>query len=138
MAFDIGSVRAKFLDEGSFFHLTDPTGKPLFDDKGLKVGVVLRSRNSQVGLAKIRELGNVRLAKARAGTLNQSSVESNEAEGADMLAALTKSWTFDTLNGEDFPCTPDNALRFWNDDNNIRWRREAEDFVASEANFTKA
>lgn len=138
MAFDIGSVRAKFLDEGSFFHLTDPTGKPLYDDKGGKVGVVLRSRNSQVGLAKARELGNARLAKARAGTLNQTTVETNEAEGVEILVALTKSWTFDTMDGADFACTPETAQVFWGDDRNVRWRREAEDFVGSEANFTKA
>lgn len=138
MAFDIGTARAPALNSGTFFQLTDPTGKPLADEKGMRVGVVLLSRNGMVGMAKARDLGNQRLAKARAGTLNQSTVETNEAEGADILACLTKSWTFDTMDGEDFPCTPENALRFWSDDRNVRWRRDAEDFVASEANFMKA
>jgi hypothetical protein len=138
MSFDIGTARAPALNSGSFFQLTDPTGKPIVDEKGGRVGVVLLARNGAVGMAKYRDLGNQRLAKARAGTLGQQTVETNEAEGSDILAALTKSWTFDLVDGEDFQCTPENALRFWSDDRNVRWRREAEDFVASEANFMKA
>ena len=138
-ACDIADQRAPLLDEGAFLHLTNAAGLPLYDDEGKPVGVVLRGRNSRVGLLTWRAVGNRRLETARkmAGTYT-TTVESNEAESIDMLSTLTVSWTFSVYAGQPFPCTPENARKFWSDDKNIRWRREGEDFIASEANFTRA
>lgn len=139
--FDISTARAGLLDDGNFLHLTDAKNIPLYysDETGTHpVGVVLKARNSRVGLATIRRNGNARLDTARKQGSFTSSVESNEAENTEMLVALTISWTFDTYEGQPFPCTPENARKFWGDDKNIRWRRDAEEFISLEANFTKA
>jgi hypothetical protein len=141
MTFDIADGRADKLDDGCFLHLTNAKNIPLYADDGEKkvaIGVVLRSRNSRVGLATARANGNKRLEIARKQGSFSTSVEVNETETTEMLVSLTVSWTFDTYEGRDFPCTPDNARTFWSDDKNVRWRRDAEDFISSEANFIGA
>lgn len=142
MSFDPSSAHATKLDEGSFFQLTDARNNPIFDtdDAGSKtaVGIVLRGRNSRIGLASARANGNRRLEIARKQGSYTTTVEGQEADGTEELVALTVSWTFDTYKGRPFPCTPENARTFWSDDANMRWRRDAQDFIASEANFMGA
>lgn len=138
MTFDIGKIRSSdyaALSEGGFMPFRGSNGLPLTDD-GKTVGVVLRGRNSREGLAAVRRNGNARLADARAGRL-EASVERNEQEFAAVLAACTVSWTFDQLDGEPFPCTLENARRLWTDDRFRSDRERAEEFVSSDANFTK-
>ena len=140
MTFDIALARADLLEDGAFLQLTDAKNVPLFyaDESGKHpVGIHMRARNSRIGLAAIRANGNKRLDVARKQGNFTTTVEGNEAETTELLVALTASWTFDTYEGAEFPCTPENARRFWSDDKNVRWRRDAEDFISSEANFMK-
>lgn len=138
MSFDIANARAKSLDTGAFLHFTDPSGLPLYDDDKRPVGVYLRARNSRAGLAAVRANGNRRLETARKQGAFTTTVETNEGEMTELLVSLTMSFTFDVYEGQPFDSSPENARKFWGDDANIRWRRDAEDFVNSEANFTKA
>lgn len=140
MSFDISSASSfSQLSEGAFLHFTDPQGKPLYDavNGTTAVGVTLRGRNSAEGLEASRRIGNKRLSEASRGRA-QMTVESNEANTAEVLAACTVSWTFDQLDGQPFPCNPDNARRFWSDDRFRRFRVQAEEFIDGEANFTKS
>lgn len=137
--FDIATVTAfDDLSRGAFLHLTHPSGAPIYDDAGQAVGVVLRGRNSMEGIEAARRVGNKRLSEARRPGGAQITVESNEAMNAEVLAVCTVSWTFDQIDGKSFPCNFQNALKFWQDERFRRWRNQAEEFIDSEANFTKS
>ncbi len=136
--FDLSSALAPALDKGAFMQLTSPDGSPLFDANKVPVGITMRARNSSAGLAAMRASGNRRMDEARRVGRVKVTVESNEAEGTETLVACTVGWTFSVLDGQPFPFSEDNARRLWSDDRFRRWRDLAEDFVASEANFTKA
>jgi hypothetical protein len=136
--FDLASQVAPLLNTGAFLHLTAPSGAPLYDDEKLAVGVMLMARNSARGLEAIRANGNRRLSEARRTGGVRVTVESSESEMAELLVACTTGWSFTTLDGEDFPYSEANARKIWTDDRFKRWREAAEEFINSEANFTKA
>lgn len=135
MAFDIATQVAPNLNTGSFLHLTDPHGAPLYDE-GKPVGIVMCARNSVKGLAQMRANANQRMNDARRGL--SSGVERNEADSTEVLVACTVSWTFDEFDGQPFAFNADNARKLWGDDRFRRWREQADDFISSEANFMKA
>lgn len=136
MAFDISKVGlTASADSGVFMAFIDPTtGLPALDDAGAAVGVTLRSRLSRAAQAKQRDISARRIEQARRG--KDASVEQLESEGAELLAALTVSWTFTELDGAAFPATYDNALQFWADPRFRAFREQANGWVADAANFT--
>ncbi len=136
MAFDISSVGlTAAADNGTFMAFIDPTtGLPAVDEVGAQIGVSLRSRLSRAAQAKQRDISSRRIEQARRG--KDASVEQLEAEGAELLAALTVSWTFTELDGAAFPVSYDNALKFWSDARFRGFREQANGWVADAANFT--
>jgi|SRR5580700_7940285 hypothetical protein len=136
--FDLGSQRATLMDAGAPMQLTGPSGNLLYDEDNKPVTITLRARNSRAGLMADRAAGNRRLETARKQGKFETTVEGNEAEGTETLVGLTMGWTFKVLDGKPFPYTPENARAFWSDDRNVRWRRDALEFIASEANFMNA
>lgn len=136
MAFDISSVGlTAAADSGTFMAFIDPTtGLPATDSDNTPVGVSLRSRLSRAAQAKQRDISGRRIEQARRG--KDASVEQLEAEGTELLAALTVSWTFTELDGQPFPATYDNALKFWSDARFRGFREQANGWVADAANFT--
>lgn len=137
MSFDIASATVYHeLNEGSFLHLTDPRGVKLYNADKKPVGVTLYGRNSERGIAAARAVGNQRLAdRFRGGA--PTTIEVNEQNNAEILAACTGPWTWTELDGQPFPHNLDNARRFWNDERFRRWRDQAEEYISSEANFMK-
>jgi hypothetical protein len=137
MTFDVSTLST--LDQsnqGSFLAFTDPkTGAPVRDADKKEVGVTLRGRLSTAAINLQRNLMTRRLEVGRRG--QDTSLESIEEEGTDMLVACTVSWTFDVLDGKPFPFSPENARKFWSDDRFRRFREQANLFIGNEANFTK-
>jgi hypothetical protein len=137
MGFDISKVGlTEAASNGALMVFTDPsTGLPLIDDETQqKIGVTLRSRLSQAGQAKAREQQARRLEQARRG--KDASVEQMDAEAAEFLAALTASWTFTELDGQPYPFSYENALKFWSDPRFRAQREQANAWVNDSANFT--
>ncbi len=137
MSFDISTATAPNLDAGTFMHLADASGALLYDDNKQPVGITMRGRNSREGLAAARAIGNRRLNEMRRPGSQPTTVESNERTSNEILAGCTISWTFTELDGQPFPCTPENVFKFWSDDRFRRWRDQADAFIDSEANFLK-
>jgi hypothetical protein len=138
MPFDIATNVAPNMDTGTFLQFQTPAGAPLVDDDKNPVGVILRARNSQAGLAQLRANGNRRIADAQSG-VTKASVERGEAEMAELLVACTVEFRgIDTLDGVTIdPKSTDFARKFWGDDRFKRERSRAEDWISDEANFTK-
>lgn len=137
MSFDISSNVAPHIDRGTFMQFQTPAGAPLVNDEGQPVGVVLRARNSQVGLTQLRFNGNKRLSDAQSGN-NKASVERGEAEVTELLVACTVEFRgFDMLDGQTVDASPDFARKFWGDDRFRRERNRAEDWISDEANFMR-
>lgn len=135
--YDLMSGVLPGLAAGVMMQLLGPSGEPIFDAEGKEVGVIIRGRNSSQGLEAMRLNGNRRLEQARRTGSSTVTVEAGESELTEVLVACTVGWTFDQLNGEPFPYSPENARRFWSDDRFRRWRSQADDFFSNEANFTK-
>lgn len=92
------------------------TGAPVLDSDGQPVTITLLGSNSDVFRdtnAMIRERRLARQARKIATT-----AEDIRQDEIDLLTALTKGWSFDTLDGQPLPYSSDNARRLWKDS---RW-----------------
>jgi hypothetical protein len=140
MTFDLAkTLAAPLADEGAFMQFRTATGASAVNDAKERVGVYLRARNSQAGLAQVRANGNRRISAASRGNA-QMTVESNEADMTELLVVCTVKFVgFTEMDGVPFdPVSPEAARRFWSDDRFRRERERAEDFISAEANFTKS
>jgi hypothetical protein len=137
MSFDVASTSTlESSTEGVFMpFLNARTGDPLRDDDGKEVGVTLRGRLSRQGQQFQQDQATKRLEMGRRG--QEVSVDTLESETTEMLVALTVGWSFDTLDEKPFPCSPENARKFWSDPRFRAHRERANVFVGNEANFTK-
>lgn len=81
-----------------------------------------------------REIQNRRLEAARRG--KKPSLEDAEAEITETLVAATKAWSFSKMDGQDFPCTPANARKFWSDPRFTHIREQALVFMREDSHFT--
>lgn len=137
MGFDISNVSTlDQADKGVFMPFLDPkTGDPIRDADKKEVGVVLRGRLSTHGQKAEIARAEKRLEMGRRS--QEVSVDTLESETTELLVALTVSWTFDSLDGKPFPCTPENARSFWSDPRFRAQRERANFWVGNEANFTK-
>jgi len=110
------------------------TGQPLRNAAtGEPAWIDLLSADSAVARATQRDAQNRRL-RARARTI---TAESMEADGTDLLAALTKGWSLVTLDGApiDVPCTPENARELYGTPDLAFIRRQVDEFVADLGNY---
>jgi hypothetical protein len=110
------------------------TGQPLRNAQtGEPAWIDLLSADSPAARAHQREAQNRRL-KARARSV---TAEMLEADGTDLLAALTKGWQLVTLDGAPIvePCTPENARELYAAPELAFIRRQVDEFVADLGNF---
>lgn len=136
MSFDIAQADcATPSEEGRDFELYFADGRPMLHDDGRPVTITMRGRFSFSVQAADRDIANRRLDAQARGI--RVTVESSEAEVTDILVAATKLWSFDTLDGQPFHCTPENARRFWTDARFAHLRRGGERFTYEDARFTK-
>lgn len=110
------------------------TGLPFRDENDAVVTITLLGRNSDIGRQHEHMVKDRRLEAARRGKL---SVDTDDIESdlIDFLTMATLKWSFERLDGQDFPCTADNARKFWSDKRFRNVRDQAEAFTNDYGNF---
>lgn len=138
MSFDISSLDIMTAqDQGAVMEVVDPrTGQVARGADGNPVTITLLGRYSAKARDTQRKLQNRRLDQARRGRSNNMTAEEIEAEANEILVACTVAWSFDSLDGQPFPCNEANARKFWNDPRFRHIREQADTFVATEGNFS--
>jgi hypothetical protein len=112
-------------------------GQPVLDEKGGPVYEVawidVLSADSEAARAHEREAQNRRI-RSRARRL---VAEDLEAEGLELLVALTKGWSLATLENEplDVPFSAENARELYSAPELAFIRRQVNDFAADAGNF---
>lgn len=111
------------------------TLQPLRDGTGKEAWIDLYSADSEIKRRHDRETQRRRL-----NTRNRVRItpEELEAEGTDLLVALTANWFLLDLDGFpiELPFTPENARRIYDQ---VRWiRDQVDEFCVDRGNFTPA
>jgi hypothetical protein len=121
-------------EEGRKMLLIHPvTAIAFLDENKNPVGITLRGRHSDVARELLRQINDERAAIV--GTGREITAAENEEFNTRYLVGMTVSWDFNKLRGEEFPCTPANARRFYNDKGFKHWRERALYFVQQDGNF---
>lgn len=147
---DIGAYNfTAEAEEGATLELKSPNGKILRmavpDDAppgtlGVPFSITMRGRLSEVAQRAFRSNG--KLAQERAkhsglGNLYEPSDEDNRADNINLLVAVVTGWSWDKLNGEDFPFSPENARKFFADPKFRAFYQQALNYFTTDGNFTK-
>lgn len=106
----------------------------LIDKYGKKSGewILLLGMDSREANARLSEQAQDRVVRAQRGD-RTVTVEQVRGERCDLLAALTKEWSFKTADGAAFPCTAENARRIYLA--SVLVREQVEEYVNRRANF---
>lgn len=123
------------VDEPKRMTLLHPvTRQPIRDGEGVAY-IDLHSSDSQIARKHNREIQQRRLNMRGRGRLSTHEIE---AEGIDLLAALTVSWRLLTLDGQpiDVPCNEDNARDLYSAPELAWVKEQADEFAADRANFS--
>lgn len=133
--FDISSLETLTRSEaGVDMTLYHPaSGNPIVNAEGKPVTITLCGRNSDA-FRKASRLVVERQIERNARGVKATDIEAREDE-AEILIACTRAWTFDQMDGQPFPASPENIRRFWMD-KRFPWIFEAaQRFVMSDGNF---
>jgi hypothetical protein len=121
-------------EEGRELFLSHPrTGDPWRDAAGNPMSITLLGQHSGAVQGAYEAL-SARMASRPAGSPTRSRKE-EIADEADVLTAATRRWTFETLDNAPFPCTPENARKFWSDPRFGWIRIRALQFIGNDGNF---
>jgi hypothetical protein len=118
-------------EAGADLHLLHPvTGDPLVDDvTGDDVVLTLAGMDSPRYRDHVRKITNKRMAQRR----QKLSAEDVEADGLDLIVAMTLGWRNIELDGKPLACTPANARILYE---RAPWAREQADaFIGDRAHF---
>lgn len=111
--------------------------QPLRDKDGNEAYIELYSGDSDAARKHERSVARRRLAMRGRLKLTPEEIE---AEGVELLSAITAGWRLAALDGSplDVPFTPDNARELYSD-NAMSWLREqVNEFTADRGNFSAA
>lgn len=123
-------------DEVHRMVLVHPTTRqPLRDKEGNEAYIEHYSSDSDVARKVNRQISRRRLKAGR----NRITPEEIEADGIELLAALTKSWYLVDFAGNvlDVPCTQDNARKLYENSKTFWLREQLDESTADRANFSK-
>jgi len=124
-------------EEGRKMHLSHPrTGDPWRDSAGNPLYITLLGQHSGAVQGAMEAL-QARL-EARSPGAPIRTREERAADDAEVLTAATRFWAFETMDGKPFPCTPENARRFWSDPRFAWIRHRALRFIADDGVFLAA
>jgi hypothetical protein len=135
MTFDLTKLDIKSKSEaGEKMKIYSPkTGEPITNDAGEMVTITLKGRHSAAYKAAART------AQDRARERQARGVKQNDEEarndGIDLLCAVTLDWNFTELDGQPFPCTPENIRKLWADDRFAWILIQASNFISGDGNF---
>ncbi|MGG5810941.1 hypothetical protein [Falsiroseomonas sp. CW058] len=136
MSFDIAALDSSTpSEEGREMELLRMDGAVVKHPDGRPVTITLRGRLSRAVQAADREIQNRRLEMSRRG--RRVSLEEADDEITTTLVAATKAWSFDTMDGQSFACTPENARKFWTDPRFLHLREQGLVFMREDARFTQ-
>ncbi len=135
MNFDIAQLDTRTAsDAGVAMPILNPrTAAPMLGADGKPVTITLLGSASSV-FKTMQRASQLRRADMTARGVKMTD-EEWEAERQQFLVALTKGWTFDSMAGQPFPYSPDNARTFYADKRwewvtNAAWR-----FVNEDGNY---
>lgn len=121
-------------EEGRDMTLTHPrTGQPWLDSAGRPVTITLLGAWSGVYQQTLEGM-QARLDARPAGAPPLTYAEKISGD-AELLAAVTRRWSFTELDGKPYPCTPDNARLLYADERFGWVRARANAFVRNDGNF---
>lgn len=132
------SALAMEVDKPSRMVIVHPVSRqPLRDKDGKEAHIDLFSADSEIARKQQRAVSRKRLAMRGRGKLTPEELE---AEGVELLAALTTAWHLLDFNGGkiDVPFSQENARELYAE-SALSWIREqVDEFVADRGNFSKA
>lgn len=121
-------------EEGRKMFLTHPrTGDPWRDSAGNALYIMLLGQHSST-VQGATEMLAARLEGRPPGSPIRTRAD-RVRDDAEILVAATRFWNFETLDGGPFPCTPENALRFWTDERFAWVRIKALRFISDDGAF---
>lgn len=113
--------------------------RPVLNDDGNAVTITLLGRQSEVFRSTVKMLTTRQAETAAAAQASGNALPDaqtvRDSENTELLIACTRNWTFQRLDGEDFPCTPINVSKFWNDRRFSLIREAALNFMLTDINF---
>lgn len=140
--FDFGDLALTRTEEGAPFLIRHPrTGLLIYNEKKQPLSITFLGQHSDRFRDIMRGI-QLRRAEFRnnALTLNPGNPEplpqaTIDAENTELLAGCTVNWTIETMFGEPFPFSPENAQRLYADRRFFWVRDPALSFIQSDGNF---
>jgi hypothetical protein len=133
---DFSNVSAA-AEDGAVLELKDPAGEPILKDDGSPVTITLAGTESKKWKKARNAVGDRYLKNAN--PRNSSPVRTMDealSDQAFQLASVTLAWDGVIVDGQELPCTHDNAKKIYLQ---YDWVREQVDlFVGERRNFWKA
>lgn len=116
------------------------TRQPLRDKKGEEAWIDLYSADSDVARKHNRAIQRRLLNVSARGQRIKRTPEELEAEGLDLLVALTTGWRLVSLSGDhmDVPFTAENARELYGAPSMAWLREQVDEFAADRGNFSGA
>lgn len=110
------------------------TRQPLRTEDGEEAFIELYSADSEAARKHNRSIQRRRLNMRGRGRITPEEVE---AEGVELLAALTTGWRLVSLSGDplDVPFTPENARELYGSASLAWIREQVDEFAADRGNF---
>ena len=135
MGFDIAELDSSGpADDGRDMEVLRLDGTVVRDEEGSALTITLRGRLSRAVQNADRDIQLRRLENARRG--RRATLEDAENELTETLVAATKAWKFSKMDGQEFPCSPENARKFWADPRFLHIREQAIVFMREDSRFT--
>jgi hypothetical protein len=127
---DLNALKPVKADEGATLEIVHPETEETIDGMAITLLGQDSATYRKMQMAKQQVILNRMSKGKKAVDLN---AEKLTEESIDELVKLTVSWSGFQLDGQDLPCTPENARRVYTE---WTWIREqAAEFVANRANF---
>jgi len=124
-------------EEGVDMQVKSLQGEVLKDADGKPVTLKLLGPDSDKYRAMTRQQVRKRFQRAAGADATKDTFAEDEADALNILVACTVGWSgVNTTKGEPIPCTPDTVRALYTNFPAIR--DQADVFMASRANFTKA
>lgn len=120
-------------DAGADLVLRNPaTDEPLATEEGASISITLAGYDSKAARKMRHAMANRRMQR----TGGKMTAESLEADGIELLCALTLGWQNIVVDGEPLEFSADNAAKLYK---RFPWIREQVDaFVGDRANFMRS
>ena len=119
-------------EAGAVMEVKDPVSdEPLINDAGVPLTITLRGKDAPEVRKAAREYASQKLNKLA----KAKKLEIREEDGIAELVAATVTWTGFTADGQEIPCTPQNARQLYTSE--LWIREQADAFMENREVFLK-